>query len=121
MSFDDLFENRNIAAEKLKSCIRDQGYTKVSFAEKAGISRPTLNKLIAGTIDSKSTFDRHFQKVLRTLNMSVDEFMLFTSNRCAPIEAVFSENAPADHEMNDTAKKQYSLLLDVLDLCAIYY
>ena len=53
--------------------------------------------------------------------MSVDEFMLFTSNRCAPIEAVFSENAPADHEMNDTAKKQYSLLLDVLDLCAIYY
>jgi hypothetical protein len=26
-----------------------------------------------------------------------------------------------DHEMNDTAKKQYNLLLDVIDLCAIYY
>lgn len=34
---------------------------------------------------------------------------------------VYSQNAPMDHEMNDTAKKQYNLLLDVIDLCAIYY
>ena len=36
-------------------------------------------------------------------------------------QAVFSQNAPMDHEMSDTAKKQYNLLLDVIDLCAIYY
>ena len=34
---------------------------------------------------------------------------------------VYSQNAPMNHEMNDTAKKQYNLLLDIIDLCAIYY
>ena len=54
--------------------------------------------------------------------MTVEELMLYHS---APVkidaQAVFSQNAPMDHEMSDTAKKQYNLLLDVIDLCAIYY
>ena len=33
-----------------KDCIRDMGYTKVSFAEKADISRPSLDKLLNGSI-----------------------------------------------------------------------
>lgn len=53
---------------------------------------------------------------------SVEDLMLYHS---APVkidaQAVFSQNAPMDHEMSDTAKKQYNLLLDVIDLCAIYY
>ena len=49
MRFDELFEQRNLVASKLKECIRDKGYTKVSFADKAGISRPTLDKLMNGT------------------------------------------------------------------------
>ena len=101
MKFDELFEQRSLVASKLKDCIRDLGYTKVSFASKADISRPTLDKL---------------------LNMTVEELMLYHS---APVkidaQAVFSQNAPMDHEMSDTAKKQYNLLLDVIDLCAIYY
>ena len=32
---------------------------------------------------------------------------------------VFSQNAPMNHEMNETARKQYNLLLGVIDLCAI--
>ena len=42
MKFDELFEQRSLVASKLKDCIRDMGYTKVSFASKADISRPTL-------------------------------------------------------------------------------
>ena len=45
MKFDELFEQRSLVASKLKDCIRDMGYTKVSFATKADISRPTLDKL----------------------------------------------------------------------------
>ena len=52
MKFDILFEQRNLVASRLKDCIRDKGYTKVSFASKADISRPTLDKLLNGTIDS---------------------------------------------------------------------
>ena len=41
MKFDELFEQRSLVASKLKDCIRDMGYTKVSFAAKADISRPS--------------------------------------------------------------------------------
>ena len=40
MKFNELFEQRSLVASKLKDCIRDMGYTKVSFAAKADISRP---------------------------------------------------------------------------------
>ena len=46
MRFDELFEQRSLVASKLKDCLRDKGYTKVSFAKKAEISRPTLDKLL---------------------------------------------------------------------------
>ena len=122
MRFDELFEQRSLVASKLKECIRDKGYTKVSFAGKADISRPTLDKLLNGAIDSKSTFDRHLQKILKVLNMSIDELMFYQSAAVKPVTAtVFSKNAPVEHKVNETAAKQYNLLLDVIDLCAIYY
>ena len=122
MKFDELFEHRSLVASKLKDCIRDMGYTKVSFAAKAGISRPTLDKLLNGSISNKSSFDRHLQKILQLLNMTVEELMLYHSLPPKHATAtVYSQNAPMDHEMSDTAKKQYDLLLDIIDLCAIYY
>ncbi len=121
MMFDELFDQRGLVASKLKDCIRDKGYTKVSFAKKTEISRPTLDKLLNGSIDSKTTFDRHLQKILKTMNMSVDELLLYSSSRSTPATAVYSQNAPEDHEMSDVAKKQYDLLLDIIDLCEVYY
>lgn len=122
MKFDELFEKRDLVASKLKDCIRDKGYTKVSFAAKADISRPTLDKLLNGNIDNKCTFDRHLQKILKMLNMSVEELMFYHSTSAKNINtAVFSQNTPENHKMSDLAKKQYDLLLDVIDLCVIYY
>ena len=122
MKFDELFEQRSLVASKLKDCMRDMGYTKVSFASKADISRPTLDKLLNGSIDNKSSFDRHLQKILKLLNMTAEDLMSYHSPlRKRTAATVFSQNAPVDHEMSDTAKKQYNLLLDVIDLCAIYY
>ena len=122
MRFDELFEQRSLVASKLKECIRDKGYTKVSFAGKADISRPTLDRLLNGAVDNKSTFDRHLQKILKVLNMSVDELLFYRTASAKPVTAtLFSQNAPLEHEMSETAKKQYNLLLDVIDLCEIYY
>lgn len=122
MKFDELFEQRSLVASKLKDCIRDMGYTKVSFAAKVDISRPTLDRLLNGSIYNKSSFDRHLQKILKLLNMTVDDLMLYHSVPTKMATAtVYSQNAPINHEMSDTAKKQYNLLLDVIDLCAIYY
>ena len=121
MGFDELFEQRSMVASKLKDCIRDKGYTKISFAKKAEISRPTLDRLLNGSIDSKTTFDRHLQKILKMMNMSVDELMLYSVQKNRPVAVVYSQNAPEDHEMSDTARKQYDLLLDIIDLCTVYY
>ncbi len=124
MKFDELFEQRSLVASKLKDCIRDKGYTKVSFASKAGISRPTLDKLLNGSIDNKSSFDRHLQKIMKMLNMNVEELMLYHSasvDSSSATVTVFSQNAPLSYKMSATAMQQYDLLLDVIDLCAIYY
>lgn len=122
MRFDELFEQRSLVASKLKECIRDRGYTKVSFSSKTDISRPTLDRLLNGTVDSKSTFDRHLQKILKVLNMSVEELLLYHSVSAKPVTTtVFSQNAPLEHAMSEKAQKQYNLLLDVIDLCEIYY
>ena len=37
------------------------------------------------------------------------------------VSTVFSQNACLKDEMDEIGKKQYNLLLDVIDLCAIYY
>ena len=122
MKFDELFEQRSLVASKLKDVIRDMGYTKVSFASKADISRPTLDRLLNGSIDNKRSFDRHLQKILRLLNMTVEDLMLYHSvPKKISTATVCSQNAPMNHEMSDKAKKQYDLLLDLIDLCAIYY
>jgi len=72
MRYDELFEQRCLVASKLKDCLREKGYTKVSFAKKAEISRPALDRLLNGSMDSKTTFDRHLQRILKVMNMSVD-------------------------------------------------
>lgn len=120
MRFDDLFEQRSLVAAKLKDCIRERGYTKVSFAKKTDISRPTLDKLLNGSIDNKSTFDKHLQKILSALNLSVDALLLFEPSP-KTVDAVYSQNAPSDYQMSEKAQKQYGLLMDILELCETYY
>lgn len=122
MTFDVLFEQRTLVAEKLKDCIRDSGFTKVSFCKKTDISRPTLDRLLNGSVDNKSTFDKHLKKILLVLDMTVDELLFYNSAmEVEKVEAVYSLNAPDDYTMSEKAEKQYGLLLDVLDLCTIYY
>jgi transcriptional regulator with XRE-family HTH domain len=120
MKFDELFDQRKLVAIKLKDYIREHGYTKISFANKANISRPTLDKLLNGDIENKSTFDKHLQKILATLNISTDELIYFETKPKA-IDVIYSQNAPSDYQMNEKAKKQYELLMDIIDLCEIYY
>ena len=96
---------------KLKDYIRERGFTKVSFAKKAEISRPTLDKILNGSIDNKSTFDKHLQKVLAVLNISVDDLVFFEAKPKSDIvDVVYSENAPKDYKISDKAQKQYGII-----------
>ena len=73
MRFDELFEMRKLTGTKLKDYIRSNGFSKVSFCKKTEISRPTLDKILNGEIDSKSTFDKHLNKILTSL--SIDGYL----------------------------------------------
>jgi transcriptional regulator with XRE-family HTH domain len=120
MKFDDLFEQRSLVAAKLKVCMRERGYTKVSFSQKTDISRPTLDKLLNGDVDNKSTFDKHLQKILSELNLSADELLFFEAKPKA-VDEGYSQNSLNDYNMSEKAQKQYGLLMDILGLCEIYY
>ena len=81
-----------------------------------------MDRLLNGTIDNKRNFEKHLQKILFVLNMTVDELLFYSpSLEQKYIEVVYSLNAPDDYKMNEKAEKQYNLLMDVLDLCKIYY
>lgn len=122
MEFDTLFEQRIPVGKKLKDCIRNAGFTKVSFSKKTDISRPTLDRLLNGTIDSKSTFDKHLRKILDALNMTAGQLLSYSPVlEVQKADAVYSRNAPTDYVMDEKTKRQYDLLMDVVDLCAIYY
>ena len=121
MEFKDLFDNRTLVAAKLKDYLRDHGYTKVSFAKKADISRPTLDKLLDGTVENRTSFERHMQKIMGILTLSAEELVLYHHDNRKKVSAVYSQNAPADHEMSDVAKQQYELLKDILEICTVYY
>ena len=72
MRFDELFEMRKLTGIKLKDYISGNGFTKVSFCKKAEISRPTLDKILNGEIDSKSSFDKHLNKIFTSLGIGPD-------------------------------------------------
>ncbi len=122
MKTDELFEQKCLVASKLKECIRDKGYTKVSIASKTGIPCWILARLLNGRIDDKQTFDYYLQKILSVLNMSIEKLLLYYSVASQPvITTVFFLDFPFEQEITETAKRQYHFLLDIIDLCAIYY
>ena len=120
MRFDELFETGKLTGTKLKDYIRSNGFSKVSFCKKVEISRPALDKILNGEIDSKSTFDKHLNKIFTSLGIGPDTLMGF-STKVQSVGALYSQNAPIDYQMNDKAKMEYDLLQDILNLCSIYY
>jgi predicted transcriptional regulator len=89
------------------------------------ISRPTLDKLLNGTVDNKSTFDKHLNKILGALNISAEELLyhdnIYHDNMSKVESKDYIIDSAGDYQMNDKAKKQYELLMDIVGLCEIYY
>lgn len=58
--------------------------------------------------------------MLTGLNMDLDTLMEF-STRVQSVDAMCSQNAQTDYQMNDKAKMEYDQLQDILNLCSVYY
>ena len=71
----DLFDMQSIVGARLEEVLAEREHTKVELCQMSGISRPTLDKLLAGTITSRTNYEKHITKVLQSLNMSPDMLM----------------------------------------------
>ena len=120
MKIDDLFDQHSMIAAKLKNYIRERGFTKASLARKAGISRPMLDELLEGNIDNERVLDDCVSRALDALNISEDDWACFVPKHKST-DTVCRESVPKDYRMSEKAQKQYGLLMDILELCEIYY
>ena len=72
MNKERLFLKRGDIGKQILQFIKGEGYTKSSFAKMIDLSRPTLNKIIEGDIPSETTFETHINKILQSLNLTLD-------------------------------------------------
>lgn len=76
----DLFNQRSVFAAKLEQIMDAQSITKTKLCKEAGISRPTLDKLLSAEITNKVNFEKHTNKILNFLGITPDLFMGNTHN-----------------------------------------
>lgn len=73
--YDTLFDMRSNVGTKLEKLLTERNYTKAQLCKETGVSRPTIDKVLAGTITSKANFIRHIRKILDCLRVTPDMLM----------------------------------------------
>lgn len=71
-TIEDLFDKRSVVGSKLEQIMLEVGCTKSDLCKNAGVSRPTLDKLLAGTLTSKTNYEKHITKILDYLTITPD-------------------------------------------------
>lgn len=75
IQLDELFDLRSNIGKKIELIIEDRKITKAQLCSGAGISRPTLDKMIAGRITNKTNYDKHLEKILKYLRLTPDDLL----------------------------------------------
>lgn len=74
-TYDVLFDHCSIVAAKLEGILNERQITRTQLCNETGVSRPTIDKLLSGTICSKARFDENLQKILEYLQLTPDTLM----------------------------------------------
>lgn len=67
---DILFVDRSVVGARLEKLLAEREYTKAGFCKECGISRPTLDKILSGTIGSMTNYEKHMRKILNCLSIT---------------------------------------------------
>ena len=67
---DILFHDRSVVGARLEKLLAEREYTKAGFCKECGISRPTLDKILSGTIGSMTNYEKHMRKILNCLSIT---------------------------------------------------
>lgn len=71
----DLFDLRSVFSAKLEQIMEAQSITKAKLCKEAGLSRPTLDKLLNAEITNETNFEKHVTKILNVLHLTPDQLM----------------------------------------------
>ena len=69
---EDLFDKRGIVGARLEKIFEEKGYTKATICKESGVSRPTMDKILSGTLTNKTNYEKHMQKLCNYLKLSPD-------------------------------------------------
>lgn len=69
-NMDILFNDRSVVGARLEKLLAEREYTKSGFCKECGISRPTLDKILSGTIGSMTNYEKHMRKILDCLSIT---------------------------------------------------
>ena len=86
----DLFRRQKIVAARLRVIIAERGINKVTLANGAGISRPTLNKLLDGKMDANLSYAYFMEKVCAYLEITPEDLMAHIKNPYVQVESLCS-------------------------------
>ena len=76
-----LFLNQGVIGAKLEQIMTQRALAKYRLCQGAGISRPTLDKILSGTVTSKTNYEKHIGKILTYLGLSAEDLLGDRPNR----------------------------------------
>lgn len=79
------------------------------------MDKSELETILDGVVIDQELFESAIIQILGFLNMSADDLLFYCSKSKKKLTYTRYD------DMSDTAKRQYNLLMDVIDLCSIYY
>ena len=79
-NIEDLFDKRSVVGAKLEQFMAENNYTKAKLCKDAGVSRPTLDKILSGTVTSKTNYEKHITKIMHCLSLVPDKLLSNVQN-----------------------------------------
>jgi len=111
-----LFSERKKIGKNLYEILKQKGYTKISFSKKVNISRPTLDHLFEGEINSITTFEKHLKKISAELEVEISELLMPRKENFVENSVVYSNNEPKDYVAGNVEKELFDVLEGLIDL-----
>ena len=71
-TLEDLFDRRSPVGTRLEQILMEKKCTKAELSKKTGVSRPTIDKVLSGTITSKKNYETHMSKIMNYLQITPD-------------------------------------------------
>lgn len=70
----ELFFKKSVIGAWLEEYLEEKEISKVKFCKDCGLSRPTLDKILAGLITNSTTYYKHILKIIDYLKMTPESF-----------------------------------------------